>query len=58
MGFALRSMTHSEFVDSRYDACDKYGPETFCYCPPDERDGCGGRDVLRHLSIIYPLINP
>ena len=58
MGFGLRSMTHSEFADSSYDSCTNYPVTVYCYCQDSYPDGCGGREVLRSLSVIYPLINP
>lgn len=56
LGYAARGMTYSELVNSRYDACDKYDVSTFCFCD-DPTKGCGGREVLRHLKIIYPLFS-
>ena len=43
LGNAARGMTYSEFIDSKYDACDKYDAKTFCFCDEDDdAKGCGG----------------
>ena len=55
LGNAARGMTYSEFIDSKYDACDKYDAKTFCFCDHDDGDGCGGRQILRNLEILYDL---
>ena len=62
LGYAIRSMTFSEFVDGTWDACDKYDPDKdFCYCQSD-RDydptkSCSGRVVLDSLKVLYPLFS-
>ena len=57
LGNAARGMTYSEFIDSKYDACDNYDSGTFCFCDEDEDDGkgCGGREVLKKLGMLYDL---
>ena len=48
-------MTYSEFIDSKYDACDNYDSGTFCFCDEDDGKGCGGREVLKKLGMLYDL---
>ncbi|KAH8057327.1 ATPase [Aureococcus anophagefferens] len=59
LGYAIRSITFSEFVDGTWDACDKYDEGSdFCYCQgEDPSKSCSGRVVLDSLEIIYPLFS-
>ena len=60
ISYSVRSMIWSDFVSSRYDSCDAYGPSDYCYCGADAIDasrGCGGRVVLDEIGIIYKSIS-
>ena len=49
--YTIRSMVYTEFIDSKYDSCDKNRYEDeICF-------GKGGKEVLENLNQIYPLFS-
>ena len=49
--YTIRSMVYTEFIDSKYDSCDKNRYEDeICF-------GKEGKEVLENLNQIYPLFS-